>query len=301
MHKSKYKTFSPIFRATALISVLITTLILSACGGGGGNGNGNPSPTPRPPDNMNIVPMGDMNNAQNMLPAPIRLTTAPQAGGSDFPNIEVAGSGSIGNVRVFNNSSQIVTFSAGNWFEPKDGKYQRMIVTRDTQAPPGQVVTIPAACMQVGKSTPASGLRFFSRPKSISGSLQQCQRNCLTRSLSNIQSCVWACESGPEPASVRFILQDGCNDGYRIDFRYFGFTSNNERVSVWGPYHTEFYDQEYGSNLACASGITKICYGGKTGNRTWGAGYDGTRGCTDCCTRCPTSGTVTTRVRLVCN
>ena len=321
MHKSKYKTFSPNFRATALIFAFITTLVLSACGGGGsgsggggsgsgssgsgsgsgsgssGSGSGNPPPP---------LGGGDMNIVAIMLPAPTRLTTAPQAGGSDIPNIEVAGAGSTSSVRALNNGSGIVTFSAGNWFEPKDGKYQRMIVTRDTQAPPGQVVTIPVACMQRGKSAPAPGLRFFSRPKSISGSLQQCQRSCLTRSLSNIQSCVWACESSnPEQTSVKFILQDGCNDGYRINYKYFGFSSNNERVRVWpsndSHYYTEYYDREYPSNLSCSSGIYKICYGAETGNTNWGVGLDGTKVCRgDCCTRCPTSGSVTSRVRLTC-
>ena len=139
----------------------------------------NPTPTPALP------------------PEPSR-SSPPQGPGSDLPGMEVAGAGTTAYVSALNNSSRSVTYRAGTWFEPKDGRYQRMIVTRSTTVSPGRVVEIPTACMQRGNPAPASGARFFSRPKSVSDAVQQCQSNCLSGD-QDIQTCVWRCERSTEP------------------------------------------------------------------------------------------------------
>ena len=150
---------------------------------------------------------------------------APQGSGSDLPGIEVAGAGGTRYVSAWNRTSTTVVYSAGTWFEPKDGQYQRMIVTQSTRVSAGQVARVPTACMQQGNPAPASGARFFSRPKSASGSVQQCQQGCLSGSPSNFQSCVWRCESQtappppppPPPATgVTVRITDACNDGRDI-------------------------------------------------------------------------------------
>ena len=109
---------------------------------------------------------------------------------------------------VENRNAGTVTFRQGTWFEPKDGGYQRMIVTRTTTIPGRSIGSVPVACMQRGKGTPANGLRFFSRPKAASGAVQQCQVNCL-RSGGGIQSCVWGCEhSANRNPVVRTTIAD---------------------------------------------------------------------------------------------
>ena len=142
-------------------------------------------------------------------PEPTR-SKPPQAPGSDLPNVEIAGAGTTEYVQALNTSSQTVNFQQGTWFEPKDGQYQRMIIASSTSVPPGRIVQIPTACMQRSNDPPAIGARLFSRPKPISGSVQQCQRNCLSRG-GTIQTCVWGCET-PTPTNrapvVAHQLQD---------------------------------------------------------------------------------------------
>ena len=131
------------------------------------------------------------------LPVEPPRTVPPQSGGSDLPGIQVAGAGTTTEVYALNNTARTVTFQAGTWFEPKDGRYQRMIIAENTSVRPGQVMEIPTACMQRSNPAPARGARFFSSPKSASGAVQQCQRNCLGGQA--IQSCVWDCERASPP------------------------------------------------------------------------------------------------------
>ena len=145
------------------------------------------SPTPTPP----VTPG---------LPPVYTPRTAPQASGTDIPNIEISGLGSTSRFAVRNTGSTTAVIRVGTWYEPRDGSFQRMIVTRTTSVPPGRVVEVPIACMQRMKGAPARGLRFFSSPKGIAGPVQQCQQRCLsdTRGFS-LQNCVWDCESTATP------------------------------------------------------------------------------------------------------
>ena len=241
-------------------------------------------------------------NPTSGFPAEVRPSNRPQAGGSDRYGVEVAGAGTTQYVFARNRSSSTVTYRAGNWFEPKDGRYQRMIITRTTSIRPGYWGRIPTACMQRGKPAPARGIRFFSREKRGSGSVQQCQIRCLTRQ-SGIQDCVWGCERQSVSrtggtSTLVFSIRDSCNDGYRINYRYHGYSSSGDRVSQWPAggniYFTPRYNQVYTKSLTCNSSVQWICFGGETGRRTWGVGLDGT-GNRNLCYRCPTSGTARTR------
>ena len=139
------------------------------------------------------------------LPTVYEPSVDPQASGRDISTIEISGLGRTSRFAVRNSGRTEVSIPAGSWYEPKDGSFQRMIVTQTTSVPPGRVVEVPIACMQRGKSTPALGLRFFSQPKVISGSVQRCQRNCLSSALTareSIQSCVWRCERTAAPLYV---------------------------------------------------------------------------------------------------
>ena len=104
-------------------------------------------------------------------------------------------------------------------------------------------------------------------------------------------------------ASLVFKIQDACNDSYRIDYRFFQYEGSRQTGS-WPGGNRNYYTRTYGEtlthSLACTSGRS-VCFGGKTGPRSWGVGFDGDPGCTACCYTCPSSGTVTTRVhRLTC-
>lgn len=86
-------------------------------------------------------------------------------------------------------------------------------------------------------------------------------------------------------SSLVFNITDGCNDDYRIDYKFFDVTNN----LVWpGPneiYYTEYYDTNYMHRLSCKTGA-KICFGGNTGDYYWGVSKDGDESCTDCCVTC---------------
>ena len=229
---------------------------------------------------------------QEDLPPPLVPGAPPQAVGTDIANVEIAGQGSTRSLWVANRRSQSIKYTAGQWLEPKDGRYQRMIITRTTYVGPGQIVPLPVACMQKGKSTPANGLRFFSQSKLSTGSIQQCQVECIRDSRS-IQSCVWECER--QPSVLVWPVSDGCEDGYSIQLRFF------DRMNdlVW-PGGNRVYLLE-GSNtyrLSCRPGA-KVCYGARPHNsfatNYWGVGIDGDKGCDDCCYTCPDGGTIEVR------
>lgn len=128
------------------------------------------------------------------LPPPVTPTSPPQAAGADVPHVEIAGNDSIRTLLVGNASTDGFNINPGEWFEPKDGTIQRMLVVRGASVPSGRTVSIDVVCMQVARSIPPSGLRFFSRAKAPAGRVQQCQDDCLRLPLSQVQSCVWRCE-----------------------------------------------------------------------------------------------------------
>ena len=242
------------------------------------------SPTPQPQPDPQPQPVRE-------LPSVYTPRNAPQASGTDISTIEISGLGSLSRFAVSNSGSTPVSIRAGTWYEPRDGSFQRMIVTRTTSVPPRRVEDVPIACMQQSKSIPAIGLRFFSSPKAITGSVQQCQQGCLSRAIGDIQQCVWACES-ERPTSLTWSVEDGCNDGRNVEYRFYEQRNGAGTGRHWpggnNLYVTSGFDRTIEhSGLACGPGIS-ICLGGEIdGTRaSFGVGLDGTEGCTGCCYPC---------------
>ena len=107
---------------------------------------------------------------------------------------------------------------------------------------------------------------------------------------------------GSNQGRISFRISDGCNDGYRIDYRFFEYRGS-EQTGVWPrqgrQYSTSRFEEEYSSDLQCTVG-RKVCYGGKTGDRYWGVGIEGNRSCTACCWTCTDRPTAPIRRRLTC-
>ena len=308
-------------RRIACIGMVLLTA-LAGCGGGG-NGDDGVTPPPREnPDPRPMIPINPGSGSQS-LPPVYSPRNPPQAGGRDAFGVEVSGLGRITEVAVRNTGSGSVTFQAGQWFEPKDGSFQRMIATRSTSVPSGSTVNVPVACMQQEKGVPANGLRFFSQPKTASGATQQCQVNCL-RSGGNPQSCVWGCQSsgssgGGTGRGVEITLTDNCNDGDNVAFRIFQYSSLSgpDTVSAssftnraWPggtrAYVTPGSGRTVSERLACDSSSYWACFGAipqshfQSGQRLnyWGVGIDHEYGCTGCCASCD-GGEL--NYRLTCN
>ena len=114
---------------------------------------------------------------------------------------------------------------------------------------------------------------------------------------------------GGEPprggGTVTGVIEDACNDGSAIQYRFFHYRrADTPPDGRWpdsgGGWQTRRYGESYThARLACTSGYL-VCYGGRTGNSSWGVGYDGVRGCTRCCVACPSSGSVRLTGRLGC-
>ena len=241
------------------------------------------------------------------LPPEPSRTSPPQGSGSDVPGIEVAGAGTTTYVSALNRTSGSMTYQAGTWFEPKDGRYQRMIITRSTSVPPGQVVRIPTACMQRGNPAPASGARFYSRPKSASGTVQQCQLRCLSGG-QGVQSCVWDCErsSPPPPAAPEIVFEtnDTCNDGRDVVMRFSYYQGN--RFINWATGTLSARGSDTVTRVSCNfSNVNRVCFGARLnlgGGRYvyWGHDIDRSEGCTNCCYSCPSSGQRTVGLNFGC-
>ena len=183
----------------------------------------------------------------------------PQESGEDQSGVEVAAALSatgigLDDVQTFlvnNPGFQSVAYRPGDWLEPKDGSYQRMMIVGASQVPaaasaasspitsrPLHAQTIKAqapfsrrdsspiaeplaplaravsrprqtasnstitqmwvVCMQHdADEVPIRGARYFSRPKTAQGAVQECQKNCVLEEADNIQGCVWTCETNP--------------------------------------------------------------------------------------------------------
>ncbi|KZX50342.1 hypothetical protein A3709_11345 [Halioglobus sp. HI00S01] len=88
-------------------------------------------------------------------------------------------------------------------------------------------------------------------------------------------------------SSIRFDIADGCNDGYRINYRFFDRDNNLRWPAGGGVYYTSALNQTYTSYLSCETGGL-VCYGAESSDQyfTWGVGINDNSGCTDCCITC---------------
>ena len=79
---------------------------------------------------------------------------------------------------------------------------------------------------------------------------------------------------GSGDSALIFRIKDGCNDGYRINYRLFAYSSSDDLIGQWPGgnqhYFTRRYDETYEHRLDCTS-VHKVCYGGETGDRSWGS------------------------------
>ena len=138
------------------------------------------------------------------FPAELTPQASPQEVGTDIPNVEVRGLGTTRQLAVRNTSDNFVTYRQGDYLEPKDGDFQRMIITETTRVAAGETASIPVACRQRDMDTPARGAAFYSMPSTIqTDSASLCQLDCLDET-SSVQSCIWRCETQPESAVREF-------------------------------------------------------------------------------------------------
>ena len=134
------------------------------------------------------------------LPPIVNPVNPPQEAGMDVPNVEIRGLGSLTELAVLNSGNNSIVYNKGDYLEPKDGDFQRMIIADDITVQPNSQGRIPVACRQFNNDIPDRGVPFFSMAKEIqSDENSACQVRCLDTSSSPVvvQRCVWNCESNP--------------------------------------------------------------------------------------------------------
>ena len=91
--------------------------------------------------------------------------------------------------------------------------------------------------------------------------------------------------------SITFTFVDACNDGRRVNIRFFEAVAGRNTGHQWPGgrqfWSTTGYNRTNSQPLACRSG-TQVCYGAQIdGTRTYfGAGFDGNESCSACCYTC---------------
>ena len=91
--------------------------------------------------------------------------------------------------------------------------------------------------------------------------------------------------------SITFTFVDACNDGRRVNIRFFEAVAGRNTGHQWPGggqfWSTTGYNRTNSQPLACRSG-TQVCYGAQIdGARTYfGAGFDGNESCSACCYTC---------------
>lgn len=85
--------------------------------------------------------------------------------------------------------------------------------------------------------------------------------------------------------TVTWHVSDKCNDGYRVDYKFYDFDNDWVWPGSSTNYYTPVYGAVYASTLKCVAG-SKVCIGGKTGNSYWGVGLEGKYSCSSCCYSC---------------
>ncbi len=122
----------------------------------------------------------------------------------------------------------------------------------------------------------------------------------------------WICGSGGpstgpgQPSVLAFSVEDGCDDGRDIQYRFFeqknGSLTGNRWPEGGRVYVTPRLGESVTTRLSCDAG-TYVCLGAESRgdeSGSWGAGIDGNQGCTDCCHSCPVSGERSEGVSLTC-
>ena len=121
----------------------------------------------------------------------------PQEAGTDIADVGVRGLGGIVSLVVHNQSANAVTYNKGDYLEPTDGDFQRMIITERVVVAAGELSNIPVASRQMAKRIPATGATFYSMPSALqSDENSACQARCLD--VTDLQNCVWACETNAQ-------------------------------------------------------------------------------------------------------
>ena len=117
--------------------------------------------------------------------------------------------------------------------------------------------------------------------------------------------------SGSNQGRISFVISDQCNDGYRINYRFFEFRDNGVQTRVWPAqgrqYYTRSFGEEYTSHLQCTVGRA-VCLGGHTGSYYWGRGINGNQrprvptnsGNNAWCWECAGRPTLPVRLGLTC-
>ena len=118
---------------------------------------------------------------------------------------------------------------------------------------------------------------------------------------------------GRGPGSLVLNIKDACNDGRDTEFRVFGYGSSQPsgRPIGQGPESgLVFVARNVGaavtSTYSCRTTrgqtVRSWCYGARARGATghWGVGIDASERCTGCCTTCPSTGTSSRSISLVC-
>lgn len=88
----------------------------------------------------------------------------------------------------------------------------------------------------------------------------------------------------PQDGTIRWNVGNQCNNGSAVEYKF------HDRVNRWvWPSATTHYVSNYNDprsvSLSCTSGAN-VCLGARSSGLSWGVGYDGTSGCSDCCGTC---------------
>jgi hypothetical protein len=122
-----------------------------------------------------------------------------------------------------------------------------------------------------------------------------CNELCITDGYDYTTGCSYSSDVGNDvcwcdytsstDSTISLGIIDECDDGYRIDFRFYDIDNN----LVWPSSTTNYYTPGYGTtvsnDLSCVTGAT-ICFGAATGEVYWGVGLNNEYSCIDCCVEC---------------
>ena len=170
----------------------------------------------------------------------------PQASGEDRSGIEVAAAVSTSRIGPYdlqpfllnNPGAQPISYSPGDWLEPKDGSNQRMMIVAanpvsaqgsglftaaiasfggsaglPNQSNANSTITeLSVVCMQRVGDIPKRGGRYFSQPKTARGAVQECQRNCVSDDTQGVQGCVWNCERTTDESASALVATEDFDD-----------------------------------------------------------------------------------------